>query len=69
MWGSCSVSCGAGQMTRQRLCLNPRPEHGGRNCTGSSLEHMICHPGQCTGIAYANGKIIRTLQTYCVEFV
>ena len=47
MWGSCSVTCRVGQMTRQRQCLNPRPKHGGRNCTGNSLEHKTCHPGPC----------------------
>ena len=69
VWGSCSATCVAGQMTRQRQCLNPRPEHGGRNCTGNSLEHKTCHPGQCTGITHAYLKIRRALYTYCVKFV
>ena len=69
MWGSCSVTCGVGEMTRQRQCLNPRPEHGGRSCTGNSLEHKTCHPGQCTGITHSHLKIRRALYTYCVKFV
>ena len=49
MWGSCSVSCGARQMTRQRFCVKPMPLYGGKNCTGGSLEHMICQQGPCDG--------------------
>ena len=69
MWGSCDVTCGVGQMTRQRLCVDPRPENGGHNCTGNSLDHKTCHLGQCTGITYVHVKIRRALHTYCVNFV
>ena len=39
-------------MTRQRLCFNPRPEHGGHNCSGNSVDRKNCHQGSCAGISF-----------------
>ena len=55
-------------MTRQRLCSSPRPENGGQNCTGNSLEHKTCQPGQCPGIMPEHcprcfGKLLNLLYT------
>lgn len=44
-WGqwsdtACSTTCGYGTITRtrMRLCTNPQPSGGGRNCEGSNWE-------------------------------
>ncbi|KAI8779431.1 hemicentin-1, partial [Biomphalaria glabrata] len=41
-WGACSTSCGKGSKTRRRTCDNPRPENGGRDCIGPSVENTNC---------------------------
>ncbi|XP_053737549.1 hemicentin-1 isoform X1 [Synchiropus splendidus] len=46
-WGVCSVTCGAGAQTRQRLCDNPRPANGGRHCEGVDGETRGCHGKPC----------------------
>ncbi|XP_066915971.1 coadhesin-like [Clytia hemisphaerica] len=46
-WSSCSVTCGQGNQTRQRVCDNPTPAHGGNNCNGDSEEIKICDKGPC----------------------
>ena len=52
-------------MTRQRLCSNPRPEHGGHNCTGNSLEYKSCQQGPCNGEVFVVTKITKeALLTY-----
>ncbi|KAM8934363.1 properdin [Pelodytes ibericus] len=38
----CSVTCGLGRITEERLCNNPAPKYGGRDCTGPSTQHIIC---------------------------
>ena len=39
-WTECSVNCGRGEITRNRACDNPAPQHGGYLCTvdGSQTE-------------------------------
>ncbi|XP_048772936.2 hemicentin-1-like isoform X2 [Ostrea edulis] len=46
-WKPCSVTCGEGERTRERLCNNPFPLHGGLPCPGLSLTSDICNEGQC----------------------
>lgn len=41
-WGSCSVTCGTGKVSRSRLCNNPTPLHGGRFCEGEPIEWKPC---------------------------
>ena len=41
-WSSCSVTCGDGHRTRQRLCDNPTPSAGGSNCSDSNNEQQTC---------------------------
>ena len=48
-WGMCSKSCEAGITTRIRLCNNPSPLYGGRQCNGSVLEEDICNDIKCPG--------------------
>ncbi|ESO90271.1 hypothetical protein LOTGIDRAFT_66885, partial [Lottia gigantea] len=40
-WGefsNCTKTCGNGTRTRQRLCDNPSPAHGGATCLGNQTE-------------------------------
>ncbi|XP_019616663.1 PREDICTED: sushi, von Willebrand factor type A, EGF and pentraxin domain-containing protein 1-like isoform X1 [Branchiostoma belcheri] len=46
-WSSCSASCGGGNHSRTRECINPRPMHGGSNCTGPSFEIGACNTQNC----------------------
>ncbi|XP_052715476.1 A disintegrin and metalloproteinase with thrombospondin motifs adt-1-like isoform X1 [Crassostrea angulata] len=46
-WLDCSVTCGTGNQIRRRLCSNPRPENGGRQCQGSSTDTLTCNLGSC----------------------
>ena len=39
---SCSVTCGAGVMTRTRSCDNPLPLHNGKMCSGYPQEEAVC---------------------------
>ena len=48
-WSGCSVTCGPGTRTRQRLCLDPRPSNGGSDCTGSASETDDCEIISCEG--------------------
>merc|ERR1712226_217434 len=49
-WSSCSVSCGMGEETRNRECLNPEPANGGQQCTDNGSEETdsrSCFAGNC----------------------
>ncbi|KAH9500753.1 Hemicentin-1, partial [Bulinus truncatus] len=46
-WGPCSTSCGKGDKTRRRSCNNPRPEYGGRDCIGPTIEYASCVIESC----------------------
>ena len=65
-WSSCSVACGSGQKTRQRLCLNPAPSNGGRSCSGASSEHLSCLAATCPGdvFMYKRGLIRNVLRCH-----
>ena len=51
VWSSCSQTCGDGQMTRGRFCVNPRPANGGQDCVGAAEEQHTCNIGNCPGNA------------------
>ena len=40
-YDACSVTCGAGVMTRTRTCRN------GNNCPGPASQTQSCNAGQC----------------------
>ncbi|XP_018084846.1 properdin isoform X2 [Xenopus laevis] len=50
-WGAwqlpspCSVTCGIGLVTEERVCDNPAPRHGGRYCEGAARRDTMCKIG------------------------
>lgn len=52
-WVECSSSCGGGVSTRSRLCDNPAPKYGGKDCStaglGSTVESKACNSFPCQG--------------------
>lgn len=46
-WSICSATCGGGSMTRTRTCNNPPPQHGGKPCSGLSIEYGSCNAHLC----------------------
>uniref|UniRef100_UPI00193A61B8 uncharacterized protein LOC120335429 n=1 Tax=Styela clava TaxID=7725 RepID=UPI00193A61B8 len=46
LWSRCSVSCGVGTYTRERICLNEDVDQG-RTCPGDSQETDACTAGDC----------------------
>ena len=51
-WGQCSEECGFGNQTRNRLCNNPVPADGGKNCSSagsSDTESLMCFKKGCPG--------------------
>lgn len=46
-WSACDVTCDNGTMSRVRTCTNPKPVHGGLNCTGNDAEIKPCHKRFC----------------------
>ena len=51
-FGKCSVSCGGGVQSRSRSCDNPKPAHGGKDCSklGPALESRSCNSHPCPGM-------------------
>lgn len=45
----CSVTCNSGSKTRSRICNNPPPQHGGRDCSvfGPENETLSCFIKVC----------------------
>lgn len=46
-WDICSVTCGGGAQKRSRLCNNPTPQFGGKDCVGDVTETQICNKQDC----------------------
>ncbi|CAH3191315.1 unnamed protein product, partial [Porites evermanni] len=46
-WPNCNKPCNGGSKTRKRLCNNPEPANGGRDCEGSATESQSCNPNPC----------------------
>ena len=56
--GPCSKTCGGGMQNYTRVCDNPKPSCGGKQCDGLSIHlHQdkcgdICCPGEITHHSY-----------------
>ncbi|XP_063687572.1 uncharacterized protein LOC134820861 isoform X3 [Bolinopsis microptera] len=46
-WSSCSVDCGKGVKSRERVCDNPEASDGGDPCAGSAMEFDECIKPDC----------------------
>ncbi|XP_062508236.1 A disintegrin and metalloproteinase with thrombospondin motifs adt-1-like [Corticium candelabrum] len=47
-WSACSRSCRpGGQRSRRRSCSNPKPQHGGRTCSGFDVDRRDCNRQSC----------------------
>ena len=48
--GLCSKTCGGGTLKRTRLCDNPKPSCGGKECKGPSSDNSVkCNEFCCPG--------------------
>uniref|UniRef100_A0A9J8AQG5 ADAM metallopeptidase with thrombospondin type 1 motif, 12 n=1 Tax=Cyprinus carpio carpio TaxID=630221 RepID=A0A9J8AQG5_CYPCA len=46
-WSHCSRTCGAGVQSADRECIQPKPEFGGKYCTGERKRYRICNTKLC----------------------
>uniref|UniRef100_A0A8C4FB15 ADAM metallopeptidase with thrombospondin type 1 motif, 12 n=1 Tax=Dicentrarchus labrax TaxID=13489 RepID=A0A8C4FB15_DICLA len=46
-WSYCSRTCGTGVQSAERECNNPKPEFGGRYCTGERKRYRTCNTKPC----------------------
>ncbi|XP_068750270.1 MAM and LDL-receptor class A domain-containing protein 2-like isoform X2 [Montipora capricornis] len=46
-WSSCSVTCDQGEHSRTRICNDPVPKNGGKDCPGNSSDVGGCRNKRC----------------------
>ncbi|KAJ8381094.1 hypothetical protein SKAU_G00018720 [Synaphobranchus kaupii] len=46
-WSHCSRTCGAGVQAAERECNKPKPEFGGKYCTGERKRYRVCNTKPC----------------------
>ncbi|XP_026096265.1 A disintegrin and metalloproteinase with thrombospondin motifs 12 [Carassius auratus] len=46
-WSHCSRTCGAGVQSADRECNQPKPEFGGKYCTGERKRYRVCNTKPC----------------------
>ncbi|XP_060894534.1 A disintegrin and metalloproteinase with thrombospondin motifs 12 [Labrus mixtus] len=46
-WSFCSRTCGTGVQSAERECNNPKPEFGGKYCTGERKRYRTCNTKPC----------------------
>ncbi|AWP07440.1 hypothetical protein SMAX5B_010491 [Scophthalmus maximus] len=61
-WSHCSRTCGTGVQSAERECNDPKPEFGGRYCTGERKRYRTCNTKPCQ----RNKPTFREMQ--CSEF-
>ncbi|XP_074059697.1 A disintegrin and metalloproteinase with thrombospondin motifs 18 [Macrotis lagotis] len=61
-WSECTRTCGGGVTQQERYCTNPKPQHGGKFCSGSSRLYQLCNVHPCP----ANSVDFRGQQ--CAEY-
>ncbi|XP_067327139.1 A disintegrin and metalloproteinase with thrombospondin motifs 18 [Anolis sagrei] len=61
-WTDCSRTCGGGVTYQERHCNNPKPQHGGKFCQGSSRIYQLCNTQPCP----SGGPNFRAQQ--CAEY-
>ncbi|KAG7490435.1 A disintegrin and metalloproteinase with thrombospondin motifs 12-like [Solea senegalensis] len=61
-WSHCSKTCGTGVQSADRECNNPKPEFGGKYCTGERKRYRTCNTKPCQN----NKPTFREMQ--CSEF-
>ncbi|XP_052265428.1 A disintegrin and metalloproteinase with thrombospondin motifs 2-like [Dreissena polymorpha] len=47
-WSNCSAQCNIGFKRRSRVCTNPKPDFGGKECDGESDNTDTCIAQECT---------------------
>ncbi|KAG8449721.1 hypothetical protein GDO86_016386 [Hymenochirus boettgeri] len=47
LWDTCTVTCGGGAQKRERLCNNPKPQYGGKECIGEFADTRLCNKHDC----------------------
>merc|ERR1712048_1508884 len=47
-FSECSKACGGGEMTRSRKCDSPKPQNGGKDCVGDTIETKLCNIQNCS---------------------
>ncbi|KAM9354598.1 thrombospondin-1 [Pholidichthys leucotaenia] len=46
-WDTCTVTCGGGNQKRKRLCSDPAPQFGGKDCVGEATMFRVCSNQPC----------------------
>uniref|UniRef100_A0A6Q2XVT9 Thrombospondin 1b n=1 Tax=Esox lucius TaxID=8010 RepID=A0A6Q2XVT9_ESOLU len=46
-WDTCSATCGGGSQARKRLCNDPAPQYGGKECQGDAKSTQLCNKNAC----------------------
>ena len=66
-WTECSSTCNEGVQYRERQCINPSPQHGGKDCLtiGPATDQRSCFIAKCPGkISRANGSCRKLEMNY-----
>lgn len=46
-WNTCTVTCDGGVQSRKRLCSDPAPKYGGKDCIGDGTMSEVCNTQSC----------------------
>ncbi|XP_047134424.1 uncharacterized protein LOC100202641 isoform X1 [Hydra vulgaris] len=49
-YDDCNKPCNGGNRVRYRFCVEPRPDHGGKQCEGNSTEKIKCNVYKCNEV-------------------